>query len=542
MVDVRPAEPADVAAIRDLFRACYGIEYPHPEFYELDALTRLVYSDNQLLLVAADTETKEVLGTASVILETGALSDLVGEFGRLAVHPRARHRKIGSSLMSERLRRVRDRLHVGLVDARVAHPFSMRISEAHGFAPVGFMPLKMQLHERESLCVLAQCFGDAKALRRNHPRVIPEAYPLAQLALEHCGIPCDVIVDETAAAYPPADELELRELTSDGYSTLLRIERGRIRHREIFGPLRLHYGLFKLLAQRSHYLLALDRQRIVGAVGWTMDPIERTIRIFEVIALDGPTARLLLAGLDSVYRDEGRVSFVEVDVNAHAPQMQRTLLELGFLPAAYVPAMVFSDVERLDIVKMVRLLAPPDFPPLELSPRARAVADVVLEPFVRQRVLPQLERAVGELPLFRGLQIDQVRRLAAICRVVRFEAGEMILQEGCCDHTLFILLDGRVDVRRSGMGSPGSPVAVIGKGECLGELSLLTGAPHTATAVAMTACEAAAIEHDDLSRLMRVRPDIGVAVYRNLAVGLGAKLTRTPALQARAPRWIVPHE
>ena len=150
-----------------------------------------------------------------------------------------------------------------------------------------------------------------------------------------------------------------------------------------------------------------------------------------MIALDGPTARFLLASLERTTREQGQVSLIEVDVSAHAPQMQRTLIELGFLPAAYVPAMVFSEVERLDIVKMVRLLAPPDFPPLELSPRARAMADLVLEPFARQRVLPQIEQAVRELPMFRGLDEEQVRRLAGTCDVVRFEAGQPVLEEEC---------------------------------------------------------------------------------------------------------------
>jgi hypothetical protein len=213
--------------------------------------------------------------------------------------------------------------------------------------------------------------------------------------------------------------------------------------------------------------------------------------------------------------------------------MQRTLLELGFLPAAYVPAMVFSDIERLDIIKMVRLLAPPDFPPLELSPRARSVGDVVLAPFIRQRVFPQLERAVSELPLFRGLDVDQVRRVAATCRVVRLEAGQTVLEEGRSDHTLYILLSGRVEVRRSGTDGA---VGVISAGECLGELSLLTGAPHSATAVATTTSEAAAIRHQDLSRLIRFRPDIGLALYRNLAVGLGAKLARAPIGEAPLSR------
>ena len=88
----------------------------------------------------------------------------------------------------------------------------------------------------------------------------------------------------------------LRELTTEGYATLLRIERGRVRHREIFGPLQLHHGLFKLRAEQSHYLLALDRDRIVGAVGWSQNPVDPMLRVFELIALDDGVARFLLRG------------------------------------------------------------------------------------------------------------------------------------------------------------------------------------------------------------------------------------------------------
>ena len=48
--------------------------------------------------------------------------------------------------------------------------------------------------------------------------------------------------------------------------------------------------------------------------------------------------------------------------------LQRNLLELNFLPAAYVPAMVFHEVERLDIVRMVRLTKLQDLGPLQLVP------------------------------------------------------------------------------------------------------------------------------------------------------------------------------
>jgi len=528
MIEVREAQARDVGGIRDVFYGCYGEDYPYSKFYDLEDLTRMVYSENQLLLVAEDTEKGSIVGTASVILDIGAFGDLVGEFGRLAVLPSARNTGIGRTLMQERLRRVRDRLHVGLVEARIAHPYTLKIAEAQGFAPVGLLPLKMQIQGRESICLMSQYFGEGLSLRKNHPRVIPEIYPLAELALAHCGLPNDVIVDEDATAYHDTGGLSLREMTTEGYSTVLRIERGRVRRREIFGPLRLHYGLFKLLARRSHYYIAQEGTATVGAVGWNEDPIDRTIRVFELIGLDDRVARFLLTSLERSCREEGSIQLIEIDVSAHAPNMQRTLLELGFLPAAYVPAMVFSDVERLDVVKMVRLLAPPEFDNMMLSERAQKIADVILGPLIRQQVLPEIEHAVGNLSLFHGLDPEQMRRLAGACRVARFAPGDVVIQEGSRDTVFYILLSGTLDIQRGGV-----TVGTVGAGECLGEMSLLTGQPHSATALAVEPTEAATLAHRDLESLTRFRPDIGLVMFRNLASGLGTKLNRAASTPRR---------
>lgn len=522
MIRIREAHARDVEAIRDVFQATYGDDYPYAQFYDLDGLTRMIYNEHQVLLVAEETETLDIVGTASVVLEIGAYADLVGEFGRLAVSPAARNAGIGRLLMQERLERVRDRLHVGLVEARISHPYSWRIAERHGFAPVGLLPLKMRLARRESLCLLAQYFGDALTLRRNHPHVIPEVWPLAELALGHCGLSCDAIVDEESSAYHDSGGLTAHEMTTEGYSTLLRIERGRVRRREVFGPLRLHYGLFKLHARRSHYLVARDGTTTLGAIGWNEDSVDRILRVFELIALDDRVARFLLASLEHACRERDDVAYLEVDVSAHSPRMQRTLLELGFLPVAYVPAMVFSDVERLDIVKMVRLFIPPEFDEMHLGERGRGVADVVLAPFVRQRVLPEIETVMGRVRLFAGLDDEQVRRLASHCRVARFAPGDPIIREADEDRTLYVLLEGGAEIRRGG-----DDVGRVGAGECLGEMSLLTGEVHSATARATGPILAATLGHHELEALFRQRPDIGVVILRNLATGLGEKLARS---------------
>jgi CRP-like cAMP-binding protein len=57
-------------------------------------------------------------------------------------------------------------------------------------------------------------------------------------------------------------------------------------------------------------------------------------------------------------------------------------------------------------------------------------------------------------------------------------------------------------------------------------MSLLTGAVHSATATAVTRVETALLGHEDLAELIRQRPDIGLHIYRNLAVGMGEKLKR----------------
>lgn len=58
------------------------------------------------------------------------------------------------------------------------------------------------------------------------------------------------------------------------------------------------------------------------------------------------------------------------------------------------------------------------------------------------------------------------------------------------------------------------------QGECVGEISSLTGAAHSATATAITPLEMAVLKKRELDELIRLRPDIGLLIYRNLAAGL----------------------
>lgn len=524
MISIRSAEEQDILQIRETFLAVYGEEYPHQEFYDEKWLKRSLFNDHGLMLVAEDSETGKIAGTASVLFEFGAHSDLIGEFGRLAVHPDFRERGIGNLLMEKRIEAIQDRLHLGLILGRVVHPFAQKISLAHQFVPLGFLPLCYCFSRRESFALLGRYWGEALALRKNNPRMIPEVYPLANLIMSNLALPCDAIVDEESAPYPHNNSFQLQELTVQGYPALLRIERGRIRHREIFGHMRLEYGFFKLKANHATYLLASDEKQLVGAIGFTLDCTELSVRVFELITFTDQAVRFLLSELEWKCREEWSIEYIEIDVSAHAPRMQRTLLELNFLPAAYVPAMVFHEVERLDIVRMVRLIKLQELGPLQLVPSVKDVVDLVMSGFYTHSVTPRIAQVVAELPLFQGMTKEQIERLAGACRVKEFSQGQRVFSESEKADNMYILLEGKV---RVSCGAPEVPVGVIEKGETLGELSLLSSSPHSATATTETKVETALLTHHDLSELIRLRPDIGVIIYRNLGIGLGRKLLRS---------------
>jgi GNAT superfamily N-acetyltransferase len=519
MVNVREAQESDVEAVRELFLAAYGEHYAYPAYYDIKTLKKLVYTDSSILLVAEEDD--QLLGTASVVMHVGAYNDLVGEFGRLVVHPDARGKGVGHALMQGRIERVQERLHVGLVENRTVHPFSQKISAKNHFACVGFLPAKLLTDRRESVALYARYFGDALKLRRNHPRIISEAAPLAERAMRNLSLDPDQIVDVGCAAYVNGDTFQLEQFSTTGYSTLLRLERGRVHDREIVGPLQLHYGLFQLRARYSTYLVARDGERLAGAIGFAHDPAEKAVRVFELISASERPIRFLLEQLSLVCTEREDVEFVEIDVNAHAPRMQRTLLELGYLPCAYVPALTFHHVERLDVIKMVRVFESPDFSDVCLAPTSEALANSVMEQFTRRAPDPLVIAAARRGRLFAGLNDEQSQILAAEMALESHQAGAIVLAAGEPADRLCLIVSGEVEINTS---DGEQQIAVLAAGQCVGERSLMSESRHAHTSQAKGDLQLAVLYGDALERLVRRRPDIGLVLYRNLANELASKL------------------
>jgi CRP-like cAMP-binding protein len=158
-----------------------------------------------------------------------------------------------------------------------------------------------------------------------------------------------------------------------------------------------------------------------------------------------------------------------------------------------------------------------------LIPPVSDTAELVLAAFRRREVLPRLGEVVDRVGLFAGLEEEQLTRLAAACQHTVFEQGAEVFRQGEACEEMYLLLEGEVAIHIEGREQP---VGTVRAGECLGEISVLTGGEHSATARAVTPVEAGVLTKKDLQSLVRLRPGIGVVLYRNLARGLGEKLRR----------------
>jgi CRP-like cAMP-binding protein len=95
--------------------------------------------------------------------------------------------------------------------------------------------------------------------------------------------------------------------------------------------------------------------------------------------------------------------------------------------------------------------------------------------------LEEIERLLAEVPIFRMLSPDDVHALALGARPLLLGPTQRFVIEGREGTSLFLVGEGEVEVRLRKSDGTDWLVETMGRGEVVGEMSLLTGAPRAAT-------------------------------------------------------------
>jgi len=135
---------------------------------------------------------------------------------------------------------------------------------------------------------------------------------------------------------------------------------------------------------------------------------------------------------------------------------------------------------------------------------------------------------------FDGLSEDQLAEVLDQLEERRFPAGAMVLSEGDAPRELYIVRSGFADVYLRDRDNSERHIGRVGPGASLGEVSLFTGQPVSATVRAVDDLDVLAISEREFHRIADRFP----RVYRNLGTILSERLVRSDrrSLQNRPTR------
>lgn len=103
----------------------------------------------------------------------------------------------------------------------------------------------------------------------------------------------------------------------------------------------------------------------------------------------------------------------------------------------------------------------------------------VLENLEQEKILEMIEK----LPFFFRFSSYEKKRLVAFnTNFLVFEEGERIISEGELSNEFYILITGQAAVIKDGTNKP---IAIVKRGDFLGEVAFLTGRPRTVGVLAV---------------------------------------------------------
>jgi CRP-like cAMP-binding protein len=109
-------------------------------------------------------------------------------------------------------------------------------------------------------------------------------------------------------------------------------------------------------------------------------------------------------------------------------------------------------------------------------------------------------------PFFADVLTDaELDMLAARARFLAFPKGATPIEEDAPGTSMFVLSKGKVSVSVTG---DASPIATLGAGDIVGEMSLLTGARRSASVTALEPVEVLEVNKDALAHVLSQSPTL----------------------------------
>ncbi len=141
--------------------------------------------------------------------------------------------------------------------------------------------------------------------------------------------------------------------------------------------------------------------------------------------------------------------------------------------------------------------------------------------------LPFVERmheVIDRIQLFEEFSPDDVLKLAERMSCYRAPVGAEIIREGEDGDFMLLLLDGDMEIVKTGKDGLPRRVGVVNPGKTLGEMSLVDGEPRFASCIALNTVTFAVLDRVGLGLVLVNEPQLGIKLLMDLLMLLNQRL------------------
>jgi CRP-like cAMP-binding protein len=139
-------------------------------------------------------------------------------------------------------------------------------------------------------------------------------------------------------------------------------------------------------------------------------------------------------------------------------------------------------------------------------------------------------------PFLSRLPKELSAELITACKTVRFDSGQIIVMQGVVGEHLHVVAEGFVEVAKRGDNDSETVLVTLGRGDCFGEMSILTGEITSAEVRAKGPAAVLMLHREQLESMLLKRPVLSREFSKLLAERLKAT---NQSLQSELSRGIL---
>lgn len=139
----------------------------------------------------------------------------------------------------------------------------------------------------------------------------------------------------------------------------------------------------------------------------------------------------------------------------------------------------------------------------------------------------KLASALAGTRMYGAFSDHDLTRLFDYLEAFRAEKGSAIFVEDEKAGYMCLVVEGLLHIIKESPSGKSKKLTEVGQGQSIGEMSIIDGMPHSATAIAAQATTVAVLTKENLLKLLQDYPQIAGKIFCNIAEYLSRRLRET---------------